>query len=222
MELVIAIIALVVSLVTALAALAYGGLEGRRQHIREIEQFYLSRYWQLQDQAPLEALRGDGAPADQVTISIDTAPVQIVNDEALGTINVSRLALLYLRMCDDEVRNRERGMISDAVWAEWIKAMQTQTTRWPVSHEWQVIKARDRGRDFEDLLRALPPVDDSAHPRMTDPCDWKRWRRYWYGLARSPLPHPLGTPEHFQPDDWDETDKPPDADVTQRQAVPHR
>jgi|ERR1044072_2754834 hypothetical protein len=208
MELIISLVALVLSLLTALAALAYGGLEGRRQHIREIEQFYLSRYWELQDQAPIEALRGDGAPTNQETVLIDTSPAQIVKDEALGTINVSRLALLYLRMCDDEVRNRERGMISDAVWMEWINAMQTQITRWPVSHEWQVIKARDRGRDFEDLDRALPPVEDAAHPPLTDPCDWRRWRRYWHGLARSPWPHPFGRPPHYCAHDWgDETYK---------------
>ncbi|MEU9183340.1 hypothetical protein AB0D14_01980 [Streptomyces sp. NPDC048484] len=200
MENSLSITALVISVIALLASLAHGGLEGRRQHIREIEQFYLTRYWELQDQAPVEALRGTGPAKPASQLQIDTHPVQIVDDQQGGEINVSRLALLYLRMCDDEVHTRHRGMISDATWQEWLAAMQTQVTRWPVADEWEAVKARSSEEGFADLHRALRKHGPAYE--QTDPCKWRGCVRYWRGLRRNPSRAPLRPPPAHSAGQW--------------------
>lgn len=204
MENSLSITALVISAVALLASLAHGGLEGRRQHIREIEQFYLTRYWELQDQAPVDALRGAVPAAHTRQLQIDEHPVQLVDDAAGGKVNVSRLALLYLRMCDDEVRTRRRGMVSDATWREWLAAMQTQTTRWPVADEWAAVKGQGSEEGFAYLRRALRSSDGGF--RDTDPCDWSGFMRYWRGLSRSPFQRPISAPSEHERADWPQDD----------------
>ncbi|GAA1899906.1 hypothetical protein GCM10009837_23200 [Streptomyces durmitorensis] len=196
----LAITALAISVVALLAPLVHGGLEGRRQHIREIEQFYLTRYWELQDQAPVEALRGTDPANPASHPQIDTHPVQIVDDQQGGEINVSRLALLYQRMCDDEVRTRHRGMISDATWQEWLAAMQTQTARWPVADEWEAINARSSEEGFAYLRRALQR-NGSAY-EQTDLCKLSGWVRYWRGLRLNPSRAPFDAPPAYKAGQW--------------------
>lgn len=177
MELTISIIALVVSVGAGLSTLAWAGLEGRRQHIREVEQFYLTRYWHLQDESPVEVLLN--------TPPSGTGP-RAASESTETEARARRVAILYLRMCDDEVRTRSRGLVSDKAWEEWLGAMQTQVQRWPVREVWESVHQEAPNGSYTELRRALRSDGGDGY-RDTDPCDWRGWTRYWRGLCHTPI-----------------------------------
>ncbi|MFD9629787.1 hypothetical protein [Streptomyces violascens] len=141
----------------AILALMHYSLEARRVHVRETEQFYLKRYWELLDRLPPEALADDF-----------TGP-KILSDGMKVT------SLLYLRVSEDLCEMRRQGNISDRTWRLRCTAMNNQIRRWPMIRLWAEV--RD-GKQFP-LLGKL-----TANPDKYQPCELNILHRYWLGLTR--------------------------------------
>ncbi|MBZ4018029.1 hypothetical protein [Streptomyces purpurogeneiscleroticus] len=195
MELVLSIIAVVV----AAAAYFTGGVASRRLRVRDLEHFYLERYWQLQERASNKALLGESPPP-----SADWMPSMRVEASPLDEKD-EQLATLYLRMCDDEVRMRNRGLISDDTWEEWLEAMQTSVGRWPTSDVWVRISASSDSK--LKYLRGALRRNETDGWRPTDPCPMGGWKRYLRGLRS--YPWPFGKPDAYDPADWIEAGNAP-------------
>lgn len=141
----------------AVVTLALNGIWARKYHVKQTEQFYLSRYWYLLDRFPKEAM---------------------VN-AATGKLSESQqhAVLLYLRLCEDEADLRSLSMVSDEVWRAWESGMRSQLGRWPVAEQWRRIcdgdlAARNAGQ-FSHLrtLVATGSYDPCPRGRLG------RWRR---------------------------------------------
>ncbi|MEW2518109.1 hypothetical protein [Actinacidiphila alni] len=151
------------AILIAVGALAHNGLEGRRHHVRQIEEFYLTRYWRLLDDLPSDAL-----------ICGDSSGQETADQKAAYV----RSARLYLRLCEDELEIRERGMVSDDTWDDWVKGMNNQLDRWPVSIEWQNIRDGALKQQTRKQFKHLRQVEGSV--KLYDPCKWKRRSMRWY------------------------------------------
>ena len=195
MELVFSIIALLI----ALAALLYSGLDSRRLRVRDLEHFCLERHWTLQDKASTNALRGTAPPASQLTIGTSEHPPNLSDQER-------QWALLYLRMCDDEVRMRARGLISDDTLVRMARRHADAGSALAHSGRMDPHPGR-RIEGFTYLRETLPRAGGGF--RRTDPCAEGAMKRYHHGLVHFPLT--LSKTKAYSPADW--TSSPQDSDA---------
>ncbi|MDX3853522.1 hypothetical protein [Streptomyces sp. AK02-01A] len=147
----------VAAVAVAVVTLALNGIWARKHHVKQTEQFYLARYWNIIDRFPKEAMVN--------------GPSGELNDAQQHAV------LLYLRLCEDEADLRSMCMVSDAVWQAWEKGIRSQLCHWPVAGQWQRISGGDlavRNKGQFKHLRALMATD------AYDPCQRNRpgrWRR---------------------------------------------
>ncbi|WP_449372015.1 hypothetical protein [Arthrobacter psychrolactophilus] len=78
----------------------------RTQRLRERENLYVQRYWQLLD-AMSPSLYEEG-------------------ELALDSPTDRRACLSYLRLCEDQLNLRRSGFITDRTWKIWKDGMNTQ------------------------------------------------------------------------------------------------
>lgn len=141
-----------------------------RARLRALENVYFERYWTIVDkfdhaalraQQPRHAIRhrrcGRCCTRDQ------TDP-----DDVADSAETRKACVLYLRLCEDELRLRESGLVSADTWCAWKKGMAYQHHSWPVRGEWKDIRdaSPSNGRQFRLLRKCEPSPDDTE---MTDP-----------------------------------------------------
>jgi hypothetical protein len=115
----IASIATAVGVLAAVAALR----QAQRQRLRQFEDTYVARYWNLMDRLSLSVLRADGhGPPDE-------------HDE--------RVIRAYFQLCEDELELRKTGWISDATWRIWADGIRWQMQPWPFDELWRTITESD-------------------------------------------------------------------------------
>lgn len=71
-------------------------LEGRKQRLRDAEQWYIDRYWAIQDRIKIVSTRS-----------------------GLRKRPTSRDIFDELRLCEDEVESRQNGFITSPTWKVW-------------------------------------------------------------------------------------------------------
>ena len=139
------------SIVTATAAIfaVFQLVAVRTQRHRDFENLYVQRYWQLLDRMP-----------DRLYLNHE---ISAPNPDEL------RLAVAYLRLCEDEVDLRKQGFITDRTWTIWSEG----------------ILAQLQGTIYENALaehsHLLPSLTKFAHTRK-DPLSWNAFARWWSGL----------------------------------------
>jgi hypothetical protein len=156
------VVQVVAPCVTAVGVIVavFGLQASRRQRRRQFETLYVQRYWTLMDRLSLHALRNS---------ALDTVGP---DDE--------KVALAYLRLCEDQLEVRKGRWISDATWEIWSPGMRLQLTRWPFSKVWERVSKRETD-DFV-LLRQHAANDGF------DPCELTTRHRKMAGLrGRNPL-----------------------------------
>lgn len=75
--------------------------QSRKQRCRDADQWYVERYWQLQDKKSIRQ-RVSGAV-------VTTVPLQILH--------------LELRLCEDELDARANGWVTNTSWAIWAPSI---------------------------------------------------------------------------------------------------
>lgn len=142
----------IASVATAIAViLAVAGLrQTQRQRVRQFEDFYVKRYWDLMDRLSLGALRDQRAS----------------NDE-------DRKALYaYLLLCEDELDLRAEGWISDSTWKVWGNGIKSQLSCGPADEVWNaVMKKGETGTDisFDQLRRFMTNGGEDPFPKGVFP-----------------------------------------------------
>ncbi|MEU8886704.1 hypothetical protein [Streptomyces sp. NPDC048442] len=101
----------------ALAAFVVGLAGTARDRVRQTEDFYLKRYWDLLAQLPMDGLPTSGGAG-------------------------RRAIRQYIDLCEDELTLRERGQVSWATWQDWREGMVDGFSPGPVRDEWSALAAR--------------------------------------------------------------------------------
>jgi hypothetical protein len=97
----------------------------RKQRMRDFEDLFVQRYWNIMDRLSLAAIECD-VPEDRAVAAGD------------------RLAVVaYLRLCEDELDLRGEGWISGDTWQIWHAGMVSQLRRWPFADVWKDVSARE-------------------------------------------------------------------------------
>lgn len=136
---------------TAAAAIFAGFqlLAARTQRHRDFENLYVQRYWQILDRMPDRLYLNHEIPAPD-------------SDER-------RLAVAYLRLCEDEVDLRKQGYITDRTWAIWSDG----------------ILAQLQGTVYVNVLAEHPDLLPSLTQFVQtgkDPLPWNLFARWRAGL----------------------------------------
>lgn len=121
----------------------------RTQRHREFENLYVQRYWQILDRMP------------------DWMYLNQENSEP--TPDERRLAVVYLRLSEDEVDLRRQGFITDRTWAIWSEGILAQLDT--------TIYA-DALTEHTEVLPSLTDFVQSG----SDPLSWRPVSRWWAGL----------------------------------------
>lgn len=116
--------------------LAFGGflvglVTSMRARVRDLESVYFERYWQIIDRFDYDALTTRQPETPRETSK------QTKIDEA---------CVLYLRLCEEELRMREAGLVSAATWCRWKKGMAFQLKEAPVRETWQALQTEGAER----------------------------------------------------------------------------
>jgi hypothetical protein len=136
----------------------------RLQRRRQFETIYVQRYWALMDGLTVDSLAGRRAE--------DVGPV----DE--------KVALAYIRLCEDELELRQAGWISHETWQLWSAGIKAQLDhRWPFDEVWTEIakKNKDLGNDGEYKL-LIDFMEHGVDPHAAAP----RRLRFWRAITPSP------------------------------------
>lgn len=121
----------------------------RTQRHREFENLYVQRYWQILDRLP-----------DRLYLNHEIRVPR--RDER-------RLAVAYLRLCEDEVDLRKQGFITDRTWAIWSEGILAQ------------LRANIYADSLAEHADLLPSLTQFAHSGQ-DPLSWNKFPRWWSGL----------------------------------------
>ncbi|MFE9880088.1 hypothetical protein [Streptomyces sp. NPDC005784] len=159
-------LSLTITLVTASVASGLAIWQVRTQRVRQVEDFYVARYWSLLDKLSPRTLCGIGTPA--------------LNEQEEMAIR------LYFRLSEDEADLRAQGWVSDDTWRDWSGAVSSQMRRPPFDRIWaETCEDSAAGRDYEFRhLRRL--WDDASY----DPAPTGTFRRR---LRRTPWRRPRPT-----------------------------
>ncbi|MGW2283638.1 hypothetical protein [Streptomyces phaeochromogenes] len=156
-------LSLVITLLTALAASGVAIWQVRTQRVRQVEDFYIARYWSLLDRLSTRTLRGVDAGA--------------LDEEEEMPIR------LYFRLSEDEADLRAQGWVSDDTWRDWGGAIHAQMHRPPFDRLWaETRRDSDAGRDYEFRHLRQLWLDAAYDPAPT------RTSRQW--LRRTPWRRP--------------------------------
>lgn len=121
----------------------------RTQRHRDFENLYVQRYWQILDRMPDRLYFGH--------------EILSPNTDEL------RLAVAYLRLCEDEIDLRKEGFITDRTWAIWADG----------------ISAQLEGTVYVNAMTQhaglLPSLTQFVQTRK-DPLTWNFAARWWHGL----------------------------------------
>lgn len=163
-----------VAAVGAGAAFFYGLRGVARGRLRELENIYFERYWKIIDRLDRQALVGD-KPATSIACRRRRCqgrqPAGSEPDE-----ETRKTCVLYLRLCEDELRLRQSGLVSDGTWKLWTKGMRLQIAKWPVREEWLAIESSTTDR-FKLLRHYCPQGNwkETVDPMAINPI-LARWR----------------------------------------------
>ncbi|MET7930264.1 hypothetical protein ABZT43_41440 [Streptomyces sp. NPDC005349] len=172
-------LSLTITLATALVASGLAIWQVRTQRVRQVEDFYIARYWSLLDRLSDRTLRG--VDADDLS------------EQEKAAIR------LYFRLSEDEADLRAQGWVSDDTWCAWGGAVHSQMHRPPFARFWEeTTQDSDAGRDYEfSHLRQLWH-DANYDPAPTRPFRrWLRrnpWRRTMPTARRSTVTRTTTTP----------------------------
>ena len=157
----------------AVIAAAFALWQARVNRVRQVEDVYVRRYWDILDRLPLAVLRG--APARRCGRSADQ--------------DVQRAVRLYFRLSEDQADLRAQGWVSDVVWKEWEEAIRTTLSRWPFAGLWR-LALEDAGNKREYAFTHLRRIGERTayDPRATS---WyRRQLRRWVWWRGLPGPRP--------------------------------
>ncbi|WP_406436557.1 hypothetical protein OHB14_62085 [Streptomyces sp. NBC_01613] len=140
-----------IALITSLAGAA-------KARVKTIEDAYITRYWQILDRFPADALvaqDGTGCAGEEL-----------------------KAVRLYLRLCEDELELRQLGWVGNDTWRQWRPGIQAQLNQWPVAGEWAPIRDSQRAPHQFTLLRQLDtnPDYDPYRPRRYIGRLTRKWR----------------------------------------------
>ncbi|MGW2223845.1 hypothetical protein [Streptomyces formicae] len=180
-----------VALLVAAVSLFFGLRSVARARLRELENVYYERYWKIIDQfdhAVLTAQQPRRSRRRSCCCGHRTPDPDAVSTNP----KMRRTCVLYLRLCEDELRLRESGLVSADTWCAWKKGMAYQLQAWPVRGEWKALRQAHHGavgsgnRQYR-LLRQCEPIFDGDE--MRDPISFDRWRDHtycrWRGATRA-------------------------------------
>lgn len=103
----------------------------KQQLIRDLENDYVQRYWQIRDH-------------------IDAA--------RRGSKEERRWRFAYLRLCEDQIDLRRRGGgVTDRTWDQWDAGMRAELKRLPIYHELVAVCAREELVGVRALLDEPSP-----------------------------------------------------------------
>jgi hypothetical protein len=156
----IASIAAVFGIFIAVLAVRAARLQRRRQ----FETIFVQRYWSLIDRLSLDAQKGHRRP------QIEGSDEKTVRS--------------YLRLCEDELKLRKEGWISDETWQIWQIGMVAQLRRWPFDVIWTEVN-KQTGPERTD--RSVPEEFQLLRQFLEDEKDPKTLRPRWKRFARGPL-----------------------------------
>lgn len=136
-------------LVVVVAALGLTAWQVRVQRIRQVEDFYLQRFWNLMDRLSEPAL----------TCRVSAGGVKEDDRRAIR---------LYFRLSEDEADGRANGWVSRATWHIWRGAIRNQMKREPYRSLWErAVADSEAGRDYRffHLKRIVAADGESYDPR---------------------------------------------------------
>ena len=136
----------------------------RLQRRRQFEMIYVQRYWTLMDGLTVDALAGRRTSCLQP------------QDE--------KVALAYIRLCEDQLELRHAGWISDETWKIWSSGLQAQLTRrWPFNEVWgNVREVNEQLGEHGELTLLIKYTRDPQDPYLALP----RLIRFWRAITPSP------------------------------------
>jgi hypothetical protein len=149
-------IADVASIATAIGVLTAVGVlrQNQRQRVRQFEDMYVLRYWEIMDRLSLPALRGDSKD-----------PLEPSDEKAVRA---------YFRLCEDELQLREDAWISDSTWEIWAAGIRQQMNSWPFREVWDAVTSSSTGSDADfTFLRRFMAASGVADPVKVG------WYRRW-------------------------------------------
>jgi hypothetical protein len=133
----------------------------RKQRLRELEDNFVRRFWDISDRLSFEAHKGR---SDDNEISRDDRDA----------------ALAYLRLCEDELDYRKLGWISNGTWRLWSQSMSTLLSRYPYMEVWDEVRTETDGpwsQEFELLRKSQTQLDPYGNGKFYDPCP--RRKKMW-------------------------------------------
>ena len=135
----------------------------RKQRVRDFEDLFVQRYWNIMDRLSLAAMECDG-PYDQ-TVEAD-----------------DRLAVMaYLRLSEDELDLRAERWVSKDTWEMWRTGIASQLSRWPFDAIWKEVSSREALRGDAGQFVLLREAGGALYRKGFDPVPKssaiKRWGR---------------------------------------------
>lgn len=118
-------------MLVAVTGLFFGLRSAARARLRDLENVYFERYWDVIDKLDHRALTA------QHPKGCSHRPADL--DDVAGVAIIRTASVLYLRLCEDELRLRQSGLVSADTWRSWAKGMSLQLQAWPVRGEWCAI-----------------------------------------------------------------------------------
>ncbi|WP_371527200.1 hypothetical protein OG302_14625 [Streptomyces sp. NBC_01283] len=160
----------IIAFVVFIGGILHRSVEGRREAVRQSEQFYLQHYWEVLKSLPPAALLD--------TPNEEKPPV---DPDDSNQVDLYRACALYLRLSEDECELRRRSGVSDQTWKKWVLGMRHQLARWPVRDVWwQVRDSSHPDIPLKPQFEYLRQVE--AHNGRYDFCEMNVLRRAWHGL----------------------------------------
>ena len=157
----IAYVALAVSFVGAIIAIVTLRLN-YRQRLRQFEQMYVERYWNIIDRCSLAAV---STKSSNVTPSED-------DQKAIRS---------YIQLCEEELMVRHEGWISDGTYKIWADSTCTMMKLPMFAKVWDQAP-EDSIFPHEYLTKLL------SQGKVYDPCEMNRFLRWLHVLTEIPLP----------------------------------
>lgn len=181
-----------VAVVAAGVGVIYGFLSARRARLRELEHVYYERYWQIIDRLDHAALMARPEPPETNHSRLRCRRHRHSQPRPQGvaeSLEVRKACVLYLRLCEDELRLRQSGLVSADTWRSWRKGMNLQLRAWPVREEWQAVRQLAESQECETtaarytLLRKYGPRPSGGG--IADPISTKWCTSHWRGAQRT-------------------------------------
>lgn len=135
----------------------------RKQRVRDFEDLFVQRYWNIMDRLSLRAMECD-TPDDRT----------IEADDLLAVV-------AYLRLSEDELDLRAERWVSKDTWEIWRTGIASQLSRWPFDAIWKEVSSREALRGDAGQFALLREAEEALYGKGFDPTSKssaiQRWGR---------------------------------------------